>query len=234
MEDIDLKVLGNLVASNNIFEMMEQVVCIASEISSCERVCFITNENRNFYVRAGVPKNGHGIGKEVTREYGKMFLEQVMNKKKMTVVSNPKQDGRLSYMRNLVDEYNISAVLFVPIYYKNNDIGILVVDAVGKNDFNSKLIREFSIFFAKVMGKELENQKKQEEVLQKVRHSEYLSALGSHTAAIAHTFRNKLNIIGGFAENFMEKADKDNISNEVKLEKAKKISGNNFEGKQRT
>jgi len=225
MESIDLKTLGSLVTSSNVFEMLEVVIKTASEISGCTRVCFIASENRSFYIRAGIPANGHGIGEEVTREYGKIFLEQIMSKKKMTVVSNAGKDGRLSYMRNLIDKHDISAILFVPIYYKNSDIGILVIDAIGKNDFNSKLIREFSVFFSKVIGKELENQKKQEEVLQKAKHSEYLSALGSHTAAIAHTFRNKLQIIGGFAENFIEKAEKGDISNEVKLEKAKKATG---------
>jgi len=220
--EVSLKDLGSLVASDNIFEMMEWVVKIASDISKCGRVCFIAKEGEEFYVRSGIPENGHGIGKEISLEYGRNFLEQVMDKKKILVISNPKRDARLSYMRDLIAKYDISAVLFIPIVCENRDIGILIADAVCmQNNFNLKQIKEVVLFFSTVIGKELENQEKQEKVLQAVKHSESLAALGEHVATIAHTFRNKLQIYGGFPEQIVESLEKDFsiIPEEVKKEK---------------
>jgi signal transduction histidine kinase len=203
--DISLKDLGSLVTSDNIFEMMEWVVKITSDISKCGRVCFIAKEGEEFFVRAGIPENGHGIGKEISPEYGKNFLEQVMDKKKILVISNPQRDARLGYMRDLVAKYDISAVLFVPIFCENRDIGIIIADAVCmQNNFNLKQVKEFLVLSARVMGKGVERQEIQKKALIKARRDENLAVLGEHVSRISHTFGNGLNEIGPSAELIIE------------------------------
>ncbi|MBI5401418.1 hypothetical protein HZB05_01145 [Candidatus Wolfebacteria bacterium] len=207
--NLDFEALNQLILSDNIYEMMNIAAELVAGVSGCERICFIAREKENFYIRAGVPKTGHSIGTEITCEYGKGFLEQVMNKKKMIMITHPAQDPRAAYMKGLIDFYKINSILYAPLYYKNIDIGILVIDAVEKhNDFNLKKIKELSKFCAMAIGKELERRSNYKETLEKIKEMENLSALGKHTAGISHTFRNKLSIIGGFTRNIFGKIDK--------------------------
>lgn len=228
--NLDFESLGNLVLSKNVYEMMDIIVKTSVKISGCARICFIAKEKKDFFIRAGIPENGHGIGEKVSLERGKEFLEEVMDKKIIRMVSA--RDSRLSYMKELIGKYGIFLVLFMPVYFKNRNIGILIIDAVeGRNDFNLKQIKEFLIFSSKVIGKELENNEKREKDLLKAKHDENLSALGKQTARIAHIFRNKLQTIGGFTENIMRKMEKMDIQGNVKLEKIKEAVGIIFKEK---
>lgn len=222
--DLDFEALNRLILSNDIYEMMTIAVELAAGVSGCERVCFFAREKENFYIRAGVPKTGHGIGTEITYEYGKGFLEQVMNKKKIMMIVHPAQDPRTAYMKGLIGAYKINSILYAPMYYKNIDIGILVIDAVEKHgDFCFKKIKELAKFCAMAIGRELGRRSNYEETLKKIKEMENLSALGKHTAGISHTFRNKLGIIGGFADHLIGKIDKnsDIIPDQNKRQKIK-------------
>lgn len=208
--DLDFEALIRLILSDDICEMMNVAAELAAGVSGCERVCFIAREKENFYIRAGVPKTGHSIGTEITYEYGKGFLEQVMNNKKMMIIVHPAQDLRVAYMKGLIDVYKINSILYAPLYYKDINIGILIIDTIEKHgDLCFKKIKELTKFCAMVIGKEFERRVKYEETLGRIKDMENMSVLGKHTAGISHTFRNKLGIIGGFTQNIFEKIDKD-------------------------
>lgn len=195
--------------SGGFRELIRHALEIIRDMTGCSRLCFIAKENGEFVMTANIPENQRDIGMALDKDFGKDFLVQVMDKRKMVFVGHAKDDSRLCYMRGLINVYNIESILFAPLYYKDINIGIIVVDAVGcqeKNilDMNLRKVKEFVKFCAEAIGREIEIQKNDAKILEIVKESEAFCVLGRHTAGIAHTFRNSMVSIGGFAQRLIE------------------------------
>lgn len=190
-------------------ELIQHALEIIRDMVGCSRLSFIAKENGEFVMTAGIPENQHGVGMALDKDFGRDFLAQVMDKRKIVFVGHAKDDSRLCYMRGLINVYNIESILFAPLYYKDIDIGIIVIDAAGyqeKNilDANLRKIKEFVKFCAEAIGREIEIQKNDAKILEIVKEAEAFAVLGRHTAGITHIFRNSMVSIGGFAQRLIE------------------------------
>ena len=221
--------IKKLVSIDNVDEMMDFAVELAIEISGCSRAVLITKENGGFLIKTGIPRDKHGIGEKITVRSGEEFLNHVMENKKIVSIPHPADDRRTEYVGDLIKSYGVSSILYIPLYYKNINIGILVIDAVGEGQkhllhSNIRPIKDFFKIWALIVGRELEREIEEKEMIETIRSMENLFALGKHTAGIAHTFRNKLHIIGGFAQSTigMLSDDPGLISNQDKGNQIKK------------
>lgn len=195
---------ASLINSSEYKETLRVIVEFSASILECERVCLIIKNKRNeIVVKEGIPLGGHGIGWRLTPQYGEIFLRRAMDEKSVTIIENPLNDYRIAYMKDLVAKYNISAILFSPLFCNGEDMGVLVFDAINGKKFcqsDMQLAKTISHISAAAIFKEYEKRKSKEKILQ----AERMCLLGENAARMAHIIRNALTPIGGFA-NRMEK-----------------------------
>ena len=175
------------------------IVGSALNISGADRSCLIIeNKKDQLLIKAGLPLNAHGIEKKITPDTGEKFLKQVMSDDSMVLVTNPYEDRRVAYMRELVRTCNISSILFLPLSSEGESIGVLVLDWVGGKRISKDVLENTKLLgrlAAKAIGMEYKGRKDREKILQ----DEKLRVLGEHSSQVAHIIRNSLMVIGGFS-----------------------------------
>jgi signal transduction histidine kinase len=188
----------------------------ALRISGADRACLIiSNKKDELIIKAGSPQNAHGVGKKITPETGEMFLRQVMSNESIVFIAHPSEDRRVSYMREFVTTCGISSILFLPLFFESESIGILVFDWVGRRKFSKEVAEKIKLLgrlASKAIGMVYKERKDQEKILQE----EKLRILGEHSSRVAHIIRNSLMVIGGFSERLLKC-----LSKESKLGKSK-------------
>jgi transcriptional regulator with GAF, ATPase, and Fis domain len=141
-----LEMAKHLISSRRYNEKLQIIARKSSEIANCSRTCLIIRNKRGeLAIRAGFPDGSHGIGERVFPENGKNFLMQVIKEALPVLIVKPGTDPRTAYMKELVNTYGISAVMFYPLSHKGESLGILIFDAVGEEKFtkeNSKYIED--------------------------------------------------------------------------------------------
>jgi signal transduction histidine kinase len=156
------------------------------------------NKKEELVIEVGLPQYDHGICKKITPETGETLLRQVMSGESIVLVTNPCEDRRVAYMRELVMTYGISSILFLPLFFGGESIGILVFDWVDGGKFSKEILEKIKLFgrlASRAIGMEQKRQKDREKILQ----DEKLRSLGEHSSQVAHIIRNSLTIIGGFS-----------------------------------
>jgi len=191
----------------------------ALKFSGAERVCLIMkNKKDELMIEAGFPRYEHGIGKKITLEIGERFLRQVMRKgESIVLVTNPCEDQRIAYMRELVMKCGISSILFLPLLFGGETIGILVFDRVGGRNFSREDLEKIKLFgrlASRAIGMEEKRRKDREKIL----HDEKLRILGEHSSRAAHIIRNSLTIIGGFSGRLLKRLLKESKSERSKID----------------
>lgn len=191
----------------------------ALKFSGAERVCLIMkNKKDELMIEAGFPRYEHGIGKKITPEIGERFLRQVMRKgESIVLVTNPCEDQRIAYMRELVMKCGISSILFLPLLFGGETIGILVFDRVGGRNFSREDLEKIKLFgrlASRAIGMEEKRRKDREKIL----HDEKLRILGEHSSRAAHIIRNSLTIIGGFSGRLLKRLLKESKSERSKID----------------
>ena len=189
-----------LESSGEYQKTINVIVENALGISCADRVCLIArNKKDQLIIEAGFPSDAHGIGVTITPETGEPFLRQVMNNESIVLVTIPSQDKRVSYMKELVMTHGISSILFLPIFFEREPVGMLVFDWLGGRKFSrevSEWIKLFGRLTGKAIGMVYRGRKEQERILQ----DEKMRILGEQSSQIAHIIRNSLMVIGGFSE----------------------------------
>jgi signal transduction histidine kinase len=190
----------------------------ALKISGANRTCLIIkNKKDELIIKAGFPQGTHGGGEKITPKTGEMFLRQVMSNESIVLLTNPSEDGRVSYMRELVVTYGISSILFLPLFFEGESIGILVFDWTAGRKFSKevtgkiKLLRRLA---SRAIGMEYKGRKDHEKILQ----DEKLLILGEHSSQVAHIIRNSLMVIGGFSERVLKCLSHESESRKLRIQ----------------
>ena len=188
-----------LVSQGDYQETLNIVAESALKVSAADRVCLIMkNKKEELMIEVGLPQYDHGICKKITPETGETFLRQVMSGESIVLVTNPCEDRRVAYMRELIMTYGISSILFLPLFFGGESTGILVFDWVDGGKFSKEILEKIKLFgrlASRAIGMEQKRQKDREKILQ----DEKLRSLGEHSSQVAHIIRNSLTIIGGFS-----------------------------------
>ncbi len=210
-----LETLKDLISSQHFDKKLQIIVEKSAKLSGCSRVCFIIlNKRRELIIRAGYPEGSHGIGKKIIPEHGEDFLMKVIKDAIPVIITDPKTDPRTSYMKDLANTYDISAIMFYPISYKGESFGILIFDAIADQKFTKegmKIIDIIADIMTRVLVSEYERKKNEEKKLNIYK----LYELKNLSIRIAHTIRNSLSVlIGAYARRMDNILDKHLLNGE--------------------
>lgn len=214
-----------LLSSHGYKEILHIIVKESAVLLECHRVCLvIKNRKGELIIKDGFPFNEHGIGEKIGKNNGFDLLNEAMEKKSHTLINDPLINPKTLYMKELIRKRNISAVLFEPLFYKSEKLGVLIFDAI-ENKFSKKVIQKARLLAnlaSTAIGGHYEKKADQQKMLE----MERLSAVGANSERIAHTVRNKMMEIGAFARRIenITPLIKENPSDELKLKKVEKYS----------
>lgn len=145
------------------------IVDSALKISGAERSCLIIeNKKDELLIKAGTPFHAHGIDNKITPDTGESFLRQVMSDNAIVLVTNPCEDRRVAYLRELAMSCKISSILFVPLSSQGESIGILVFDWVEGKKISKDGIENIKLFgrlASTAIGMEYKERKERERIL---------------------------------------------------------------------
>lgn len=188
-----------LISQGNYQETLNIVAESALKVSAADRVCLIMkNKKEELMIEVGLPQYDHGISKKIIPETGETLLRQVMGGESIVLVTNPCEDRRVAYMRELITTYGISSILFLPLFFGGESIGILVFDWVDGGKFSKEILEKIKLF-GRLASRAIGMEKKRKKDRKKILQDEKLRSLGEHSSQVAHIIRNSLTIIGGFS-----------------------------------
>lgn len=188
-----------LASQGDYQETLNIVAESALKVSAADRVCLIMkNKKEELMIEVGLPQYDHGISKKITPETGETLLRQVMSGESIVLVTNPCEDRRVAYMRELIMTYGISSILFLPLFFGGESIGILVFDWVDGGKFSKEILEKIKLF-GRLASRAIGMEKKRKKDRKKILQDEKLRSLGEHSSQVAHIIRNSLTIIGGFS-----------------------------------
>jgi signal transduction histidine kinase len=208
-----------LTTRGDYHKTLDVIALRALKASGADRVCLIMkNEKDELVIESGLPKDAHGIGQKITVDTGETFLRRIIKREESIVlVTNPYEDPRVAYMRGLVRTYGISSILFLPLFFEGEPIGILVFDRIGSERFSREALEKIKLLgrlASTAIGMELKRQKDRQKILK----DEKLRTLGEHSSRIAHIIRNSLTIIGGFSGRLLKYLLRESRSGESKID----------------
>lgn len=205
----ELMEMAKLAHDRNYKEILYLFAIKSAEVSGAGRVCLIIlNLKKQLVIKAGFPSGAHPVNQIISPEIGGSFLRQVMGYRKYVLINNPAEDPKTSYMKELARSQNITSILFMPLYSRDEPLGMLVFDFTdGKRISKDNIRRMVNLadLMSVTMAAEYEKRKKEKNL----QHSERMIALGENAARTAHSIRNPLIAIGGFskkAERLIENA----------------------------
>lgn len=198
-----------LIGSREYKKTLGIIVDSVARLTAADRVCImLENMSGKFVIKAGYPHGEHGVNMVVTPEIGENFLRSVIAEGELLTVCDPEYDERTSYMRDLARHYGIAKVVFVPIVYHGESLGVLTLDfCKGKEDPVLELahVRLLANLAAAAIGTEYERRRAKE----KMRRMERMNAIGEESSRISHIFKNSLQMIGGFTRRARRKLEED-------------------------
>lgn len=186
-------------------ERLSHLTRIAARVMGCSRCSIIlekanyNHQNGRLILVAGFPadRNAHGIGSEITREYGRDFLKRVIEGGSIVHIANPDRDERVAYMRSLINNCRIKNQLFVPLYYVKQKesyiippFGVMAFDYTDKDKviFDNIAIKARKI--AKLVVTFILNDERRENYNQKIFRMACASALSENALGFEDEFRN--------------------------------------------
>jgi len=126
-----------------------------------------------------------------------------MSNESALLVTNPSEDSRISYMRELVVMHGISSILFLPLFFEGEAVGIIVFDWTAGRKFSREVTKKIKLLgrlASRAIGMEYKGRRDHERILQ----DEKLRVLGEYSSQVAHIIRNSLVVIGGFSERVLK------------------------------
>lgn len=134
--------MGNLLVaqssvSDSYHAILKSAAKKAVEVFNCDRCCLILKNKRDeLIIKAGFPSDCHGIGQKISEQGESFFLNEVIKNKRIVQIEDPLNDERMNYMRELIESYSITSIIFAPIFYlcEHGDcIGVMVLDSTDGN-----------------------------------------------------------------------------------------------------
>ncbi len=132
----DLMDMGNMLLSQSFtldayHNILKSTVSKAIEVFNCDRCCIVLKNKRGeLVIKAGFPSNCHGIGQKISHE-AETFLSQVIRDKRIVFINDPRNDEKVSYMKDMIEFYSITSIIFAPIFYIGSHedcVGVMVLD----------------------------------------------------------------------------------------------------------
>ena len=195
--------LRPLLSAVNFAAVAKESARAALAVSGAQRACLIIiNKKGALVLKAGLPVGGHETGK---LECGSSFLKKVIKGGKYKLVSNPSGDACVGYMKELIKTYNINSLLFVPLLYKEQDLGILVLDKNDGKRFSNSEIQKARLaaeYISAAIWREYRRKSQEDDAVKDAN----LRVLGANSATVAHSLRNPLTAIGGLVRRIEKKA----------------------------
>lgn len=211
MDALDLKPISDFSAELHLLsvgakfsEVAEFITEQVAKISNANRTALIALREGELVIEGGFPANQHGVGTRLTSETGSKFLLNVMRDESKVLIVNPARDLRTQYLKGLAEHYKISSILFIPLYTRNESLGVLTFDFVGDNRNFSK---EYFIklrYVAKQVVAAMLARKHRERQEAEIKRLERLAIIGENAAHFAHAVRNRTTYIGGFAKRIVK------------------------------
>lgn len=202
-----IEISEQLIGSREYKKTLAIIADSSARLTGADRTCImIENTSGKFVIKAGYPVGEHGVNMIVTPANGEEFLKSISMQSDVVIVEDPKQDERIAYMRDLAYNYDLTKVVFVPLSYHGDSLGVLVLDFCrGHKEMHLPIdrVRLLANLAAEAIGNEYERRRAKE----KVRRMERGHALGEESARISHIFKNSLQMIGGFVHRAHRKAE---------------------------
>ncbi len=219
---LDFKPINDFAASLILLSGYEKFVKIAeficesvTNISGADRSCLFVLRDNNLIIEGGFPKKEHGIDEKARTETGENFLKQLMENKSMVLIPSVINDYRTSYMKQLAERYGIKSTLFIPLFFKEKALGVIVLDFTnnGGRFGNKEWFMEMR-FIANHVAQAILANKNRREKERELKRIERLSLIGQNTAQFSHTMRNSLVAIGGYAKRLKKIAAEESVMGE--------------------
>lgn len=190
-----------LISTSSHEEMIDLVLQKSAVIFNC-RVCIVSKKKGRLVLENGIPREAHGIGDIITPERGEQFLKKIVDDGQIVVVYDPLHDKRTGYLKPLVDKYQISAILFSPM---GEDIGMLIFDTFEGRTFGKEDVRLAKIL-SHIVSTAIHREQREKKERAEMLRNERMVVLGQNAATVAHTIRNILSPMKGFASLIVERA----------------------------
>ncbi|MBF0550369.1 MAG: response regulator [Deltaproteobacteria bacterium] len=229
-------------------EMVVKRVCEVLSVPRCSIILFDEKKQEGTihggYDELNFP--GHGVGEKIVLSR-QPPLQEIVKTRDPIIIEDATEDGRTSYMQQLVARYKIKRIAFMPLIYRDDIIGVMVMDRLADDPpfTNNEIHLAMTMAEQITVGvknallydqvkrqlemleehdRELKSyatvlQKKVDERVSEVRRMDRLSALGELSAAIAHEIRNPLTGISSNAQLLRDNVG-DNISDDELLTEA--------------
>jgi len=205
---------------------LEIVVTKGREVACSDQCCLIIQNKRGeFVLKAGVPENDYRIGCRIDSDYTSILKEMLEKGDGIISVKDTNFPSELIYAAGMEPAYRMNPILYMPLYYKGEPLGLMIFGYKGSDysrrfniDFLQRL-KSMGILAATAIGAAYERKRREKEIARKER----LTILGENSASVAHLIRNALTSIGGFAKRLNSKLLLEDMTN-GNLEKAKEYS----------
>ena len=214
--------IAKLFICNDYQTILKNAVKEGIKISGCGRCCLILrNKEDELVIKAGFPEGAHGIRLIIPPDSAAdLFLRKVMEKGEECFVTDPYRDKRMNYLHDLVEGYDITSILFVPLSYNKETLGLMVFDGQRGHKFSRnkrQQIRWLRDLVSHSMGVLYDAYVTEEKIIRK----EKLCELGKEYAGITHQLRNNATTSGGLASRIVKELK----SQEPDLNKVSKFAG---------
>lgn len=178
-------------------EMLDVAVLHGMAIAGSARCCIIIKNKRGeLVIKAGFPKEGHGIGEIVDIMSGEKLMHKIMFSEGFTWIDNPAKDERTQYLRPLAEKCDISAIVFAPLFCSGESLGLMVFDFTSDQKESSRRNRRKITYFAGYVATAMKNLYRQKQTNNKALRQDRLTEIGQNAAGIAHNIRNAITTIG--------------------------------------
>ncbi|MBU1159801.1 hypothetical protein KKD04_01280 [Patescibacteria group bacterium] len=173
-------------------QKLQEIVELCAKSYNISRVCIIIRNLRGeLVVKAGYPKGEHGIGLKIMEEYGEKFLRTLMRNRKIEWINNPGSNPRTPHMKSIAQTYRITSIVCFPLYYKDDNFGIMIFDftdghTISKKDF-VEIVKKIAKQTAFIIRNEYGRRKNTSEAI--VREEKRI--LAENSDRVADILRNK-------------------------------------------
>lgn len=189
-------------SSEPFAETLRVAAQAGAEIAGSFRCCIILKNKRDeLKIKAGYPHEAHGVGEKITGA-GEKHLRRIMDECRHVFIVDPTVNLQTAYMRPLAMQYGIASIFFVPLVSEKETLGVMVFDFTAQAE--KHLVDAAAV--ARYLAREINILRQQKREKEKMERLQRLTALGEHSAKIAHIIRNALANTVGHLRHLKERA----------------------------
>lgn len=206
LKDI-VEISEQLIGSREYKKTLAIIVERLARVTGADRACImLENMNGKFVIKAGYPAGEHGVDMILTPDIGEEFLRSVIAEGETLTIEDPERDSRTQYMQALAHKYDLAKIVFMPLVYQGDSLGVLVLDFCrGQREL--KLALDHVRLLANLAATAIGTEYKRRRAKVKMQRMERMTAVGEESSRISHIFKNSLQMIGGFARRARRKVD---------------------------